>query len=178
MRKWIIGGLALLAVIAAVAFVWARVHLKPMLRERLITAIREHYQRDVDVKDLEISVATGFGATLNGLVVHQKDWPGLPPLAEVERLRVSATRRGILSEQLQIQRVVLEHLKINVPPKRRDSLNTPDSDQPRTARRYPPCFVINEVLADGTFLQILLKKEGKEPLVFDITKLTLHSAGT
>ncbi len=60
MRKWIFGGLALLLVAVAIAFIWARVRLKPMLRERLITAIREHYRRDVEVKDIEISAITGL----------------------------------------------------------------------------------------------------------------------
>src|SRR4029453_8304539 len=32
--------------------------------------------------------------------------------------------------------------------------------------------------ADGTLLQILTKKEGREPLLFEISKLSLHSAGT
>ena len=179
MRKWIFGGLALLLGAVAIAFIWARVRLKPMLRERLITAIREHYRREIEVKDIEISALTGFGATIHGLVLHQKDREaGLPPMALVERVRVSATLRGILSEPLQIERVVLEGLKINVPPKRPKSPDSPEPDKPQTERRYPPRFVINEVLADGTFLQILPKKEGKEPLTFDITKLTLHSAGT
>ena len=98
MRKWIFGGLALLLVVVAIAFIWARVRLKPMLRERLITAIREHYRREIEVKDIEISALTGFGATIHGLVLHQKDREaGLPPMAQVERVHISATLRGILS---------------------------------------------------------------------------------
>ena len=99
-------------------------------------------------------------------------------MALVEQLQLSATLRGILSEPLQIERVILKGLKINVPRKRPKSADSRESDKPRTGRRYPPRFVINEVLADGTFLQILPKKEGKEPLTFGITNLTLHSAGT
>src|SRR5687767_8381309 len=100
MRKWIFGGLALLLVVLAIAFIWARVRLKPILRERLITAIREHYRREIEVKDIEISAITGFGATIHGLVLHQKDRSGLPPMALVERLHVSGTLRGVLSEPL------------------------------------------------------------------------------
>jgi len=178
MRKWIFGGLAVVLVAVAIAFIWARVRLKPMLRERLITAIREHYRREVEVKDIEISAVTGFGATIHGLVLHQKDRSDFPPMALVDRLEVSATLRGILSEPLQIEWVILRGLKINVPRKRSNSPDSPESNKPRTERRYPPRFIINEVLADGTFLQILPKTEDKEPLTFDITKLRLHSAGT
>jgi hypothetical protein len=66
----------------------------------------------------------------------------------------------------------LEGLQINVPPKKRDS------DKPDEPKPEPPRFVIGEVVANGTFLQILPKKEGMEPLTFDIAKLSLHSAGT
>src|SRR5258705_4186887 len=108
MRKWIFGGLALLVAVVAFGLIWARIRFKPMLRERLITAIREHYRREIEVKDIEISAMTGFGATIHGLVIHQKDRSGLPPMAVVEQLRISATLHGILSEPLQIDRVVLE----------------------------------------------------------------------
>ena len=76
MRKWVFGGLALLLVVVTIAFIWARVRLKPMLRERLIAAIREYYRREIEVKDIEISALTGFGATIHGLVLHQKDRSG------------------------------------------------------------------------------------------------------
>ncbi len=129
MRKWIFGGLALLLVAVAIAFIWARIRLKPMLRERLITAIREHYRRDVEVKDIEISAITGFGATIHGLVLHQKDRSDSPPMALVEQLEVSATLRGILSEPLQIERVILKGLKINVPRKRPKSADSSGAGQ-------------------------------------------------
>jgi len=172
MRKWLMGLAALLLLIAAIGFVWASVRLKPLLRERLITAIRQHYRREIEVKDLTLSVLPRFGATIEGLIIYQKDRTELHPMVEVQRLTVSATLRGMLSEPLQIQRVVLEGLRINVPPKQHDST------KPKELKRYPPRFVINEVVADGTFLQILPKKPGKDPLTFDISKLTLHSAGT
>ncbi len=38
-------------------------------------------------------------------------------------------------------------------------------------------FVIGEVIADGTHLEILPKNPRKKPLTFDLFKLTLHSAG-
>jgi len=63
MRKWVFGGLALLLVVVAIPFIWARVRLKPMLRERLTTAIREHYRREIEVKDIEISAVTGRSET-------------------------------------------------------------------------------------------------------------------
>jgi hypothetical protein len=172
MRKWLIVVSALLLLVGVIGFIWASVRLKPKLRERMITAIREQYHRDVELKELNISVLPRFSAEGVGLVIHQKDRPGLPPFIGVKRLTVHATLRGMLSEPLMIDSVVLEGLRINVPPKQHDS------DKPKEPKREQPRLIINEVIADSTFLQILPKKEGKEPLTFDISKLTLHSAGT
>jgi hypothetical protein len=169
-RKWLVVAGAVLLIVAAVLAILAA-RLKPMLRERLITAVREQYKREVELKDLSISVWP-FSAEGVGFVLHQKDRQGLPPLVAVKRLKVEASLRGVLSEPLRIERVTLEGLEIHVPPKQRDR------DEPEEPKREPPRFVINEVIADGTFLEILPKKEGKEPLTFDISKLTLHSAGT
>jgi hypothetical protein len=110
----------LLLAIGVGAFVWASVRLKPMLRERLITAIREQYQREIKVKDIGITLFPRFAAIIEGLAIDQKkDRPGLPPLIVVNRVAVTATLRGMLSQPLRVERVVLEGLQITVPPKRR-----------------------------------------------------------
>ncbi|MCI0338434.1 MAG: AsmA-like C-terminal region-containing protein [Acidobacteria bacterium] len=172
MRRCLLGVGAALLLIIMVGLIWASIWLKPMLRERLITAIKEQYEREVELKDLSISLLSGFSAVGRDLVIHQKDRPGLPPLIVIKRLQLEASLRGMLSEPVRIERLVLEGLQINTPPKQHDP------DKTKETKREPPRFVINEVIADGTVLQILPKKEGKEPLTFEISKLTLNSAGT
>lgn len=172
MRKWVIGGSALLLILVAGGLLWASLRLKPMLRERITTAVREQYHREVELKSINISIFPRFSAAMDGLVIQQKDRPGLPPMVIVNRLTVQASLRGMLEEPIRADRVILDGLQINIPPKRHEG------DRPDHEHREPPRFIINEVIADGTLLQILPKREGKEPLVFDISKLTLHSAGT
>jgi AsmA-like C-terminal region len=171
MRKWLIGSAVLLLVLGS-GLLWANARLKPMLRERLIAAIRKHYQRNVEVKSVVISLLPRVGAVVEGLVIHQKNQPDLPPFVEVKRLMVTSGLVGLFSEPLRIRGVVLEGLRINVPPKQHDP------DKPKKPKREPPKFVVREMIADGTLLQIFPKKKGKEPLAFNIHKLTLHSAGT
>jgi len=170
-RRWLLAGGALALLLIAVGFIWASVRLKPLLRERLITAIREQYHCEVELADLHLSVWP-FSAEGVDLVLRQKDRPGIPPLAVVKQLRVEASLGGMLSEPLRLERVTLVGLQIRVPPKQLDQ------SEPKEPKRELPRFLVNEVIADGTLLEILPKKEGKEPLTFDISKLTLHSAGT
>jgi hypothetical protein len=170
--KWLIGISALLLLLVVSGFIWASVRLKPMIRERVVIALKEHYKRDVELKGLRISLTPRFSAVGEGLVIHQKDRPGLPPMVIVNRLSIEATWRGMFSEPLKMDRVILNGLQINVPPKIDDPNKTGEPKQ------LPPRFLIDEVISDGTTLNILPKKEGKEPLVFDISKLKLNSAGT
>jgi hypothetical protein len=93
-------------------------------------------------------------------------------MVTVSRLTIDTSLRGMFKEPLQVRSVALEGLQINVPPKREDR------DQTAEPKQAPPRFVVDEVTADGTTLNILPKKEGKEPLVFEISKLKLNSAGT
>jgi hypothetical protein len=170
--KWsMIGGGAFLLITAGV-LIWASLRLRPLIRDRVVTALKEHYKRDVELKDFKISLLPRFTAVGDELVIHQKDWPGLPPMVAVRRLTIEATLRGMLSTPLQVNRVVLQGLEINIPPRRGDS------DKPKEAKQKLPQFQIDEMVADGTTLNILSKKEGKEPLVWDIFKLRLNSAGT
>jgi hypothetical protein len=172
MRKWLIGVAVLVLLVSAITLIWASVRLKPKLRERIVTAIKEQYQRDVELKAINISLFPRFSAVGEGLVIQQKERSGWPPLIVVKRLTVQATLRGMLSEPLRVEHLTLEGLQLNIPPKQHDT------DKPEEAKREQPHFIINEVVADGTVLQILTKKAGKEPLVFDISKLALQSAGT
>lgn len=172
MRKWLIGASALVLLAIVAAFLWASIWLKPLLRERVIAAIKEQYKSEVELRDFHISLFPGFSAVGENLVLHQKNRPGLPPLITINRLTINASFSGMLSNPLRVKRVLLEGLQVNVPPKRHD----PDTAQ--EAKREPPRFVVDEMIADNTFLQILSKKEGKEPLTFNISKLTLLSAGT
>jgi hypothetical protein len=170
--KWLIATGVLLLLIVVSGFIWASVRLKPKIRERVVTALKEHYNRDVELKGLSISLTPRFSAVGEGLIIHQKDRPGLPPMIIVDRMSIDATWRGMFSQPLQVDRLTLNGLQINVPPK------IDDPNKTKEPRQKPPQFLINEVIADGTTLNILPKKEGKEPLVFDISKLKLHSAGT
>src|ERR1051325_8778041 len=160
MRKWLVGVAALVLLASAVMLIWASVRLKPKLRERIVAALKEQYHRDVELKAINISLFPRFSAVGEGLVIQQKEKPGLPPMIVVNRLTVQATLRGMLSEPLRVEHLTLDGLQLNIPPKQHDT------DKPEEEKREQPHFIINEVVADGTVLQILPKKADKEPLVF------------
>jgi hypothetical protein len=93
----------------------------------------------------------------------------------VKQFSATAGWPGILSTPRRLGITRLEGLEIRVPP--RNKTEGDDKERPKKPKKAVDAFVIDEIIADGTLLEILPKKTGKEPLTFDIYQLHLRSAG-
>jgi hypothetical protein len=164
----------MLFVMALTSGLWflLRGGLSPFVRDRLVKTLKEHFESDVTLKNFQVSLFPHVRATGEELVLRHKGRNDVPPLITVKRFSAEAGIWGLFSMPKQIRMVRLEGLQVHVPP-REHREERRDRKQTNTF----PAFVIEEIDADGTFLQILPKEESKLPLEFDISKLTLHSAG-
>ena len=95
----------------------------------------------------------------------------MPPLISVEKFSANTNWIAVLGKR-RIKQLRLEDLRIHVPPRHREAGADGKPEDRKISR-----FVIDELVADGTLLEILPKKAGKEPLEFDIQRLMLHGAG-
>jgi len=168
-RKWLIGA-GLLIVTASLALYYISFRLGPGLRVRVIEMVRERYQSDVELKSLELSLFPRVLATGEGLVLRHHGRTDIPPLVSIGKFSFEASLSELVKGPKRVRRLRLEGLRIHVPPK------GDRPDRPKSGGRVPP-FVIDEVIADGAVLQILPKKAGKDPLEWEMHRLTLHSAG-
>ncbi len=98
-----------------------------------------------------------------------------PPLITVKHLTVRAGLFQVLRQPVHLGWLKLEGLEIHVPPKR-DRGATFSAKQPARHTRLAD-FVIDKVDADGTELYVLRKDPRRDPMQFELRKLTLHSAG-
>jgi len=169
LQKWL-AGLGLLIVTIAAALFYISSRLGPTVRERVIAAVRDRYQSDVELKNLELSLFPRVHATGEGLVLRHHGRTDVPPLVSIGKFSFQAELADLLSGPTRIKRLRLEGLRIHVPPKGERP------DRPKGGGKAP-AFVIEEVIADGTVLLILPKKEGKDPLEFELYHLKLHSVG-
>ncbi len=187
-RLWYaLGIVCVLALIgAAVLYVSAKrkmQNLGPEARKRIIQALEERFDADVDLKSLQISLYPHPTAIGEGLSIHHKGWRDPHPLIYIRRFVAQADYNTIIAKDNHVDLVRLEGLEIHVPPRGRSSLvqgseqNHPiESSQPgNDSTRLR--FLIQTVVADGTLLEIEPKIEGKQPLQFRIEKLTLHPVG-
>jgi len=92
------------------------------------------------------------------------------------RLENSPRQQGwlrLLRPPARLERFDLEGLQIQVPPRRHDS----EAHGTNAGSQNVPRLLISEINADGTVLKILPKKEGKEPLQFEMKQLVLRGIG-
>lgn len=169
-RKWPLVLLAALVALGIAVFVVSR-NLGPAFRRRAIEILRERYQSEVELKSLDLELLPRIHATGEGLKLFVHGRTDLPPLVSIRKFTLTTGLADVLNGPRRIRRLRLEGLKITVTRGAR-----PPGDTTPPPRRVPD-FRIDDVIADGAVLEIVPKQEGKEPLVFELIKLTLHSAG-
>ncbi|HXJ95980.1 MAG TPA: hypothetical protein VMT20_24335 [Terriglobia bacterium] len=171
--KWvtlIVACLATLAVLAAVLLHW----YSPLNRNWVKRTLEKRYEANVELKMFNASFYPSVSITGAGLVLRRKDQPGLPPFASIARFSISARWAGLLMHPLRFRDVRLEGLVLNVPPRRTSPESKKKSN--KSKRSISP-FLLENVVADGTTLNILSSNPNKPPHVFEIQKLRLQSAG-
>ncbi len=161
-------GIALVLLIAAgFAFNGA---ISRMARDRAIKSLKDSFASDLELKSMSVSVFPHFHVFGEGLVLYYHGRRDLPPLITVRNFSADANLAALLS--MHIRQVRLSGLEIQVPPK---SEQRPQQKQSHSSQIAG--FTIDEVRADGTVLKTLPNDPGKEPLVWQIQRLTLHGAG-
>jgi hypothetical protein len=173
-RKWLIIAVGALLGMIIVSFV-VSVRLSPVAREWFVKALKEHYDSDVELDHFNLSFFPRIRATGSGLVLRHKGRTDVPPLISIRQFSVDTGIVGLLRTPKRAGRVRLEGLQIHVPP--RGNKDSTDDPREKGEMRHVPRFVIGEIIADGTVLEILPKKAGKQPLTFEIYRLALHSVG-
>ncbi|MEP6538636.1 MAG: AsmA-like C-terminal region-containing protein [Bryobacteraceae bacterium] len=175
MRRWLIAGVAVLLLVPIAALFIIAPRLGPIARAQVLKVLREKYQSDVELKDLKISLFPRVEARGEGLVMHYHGRTDLPPFISIKAFQANADFKSLLQDVKHVNALRLEGLEIHIPPKsEREQWPKKDSE---SGKGKPIEIVVDRVVADGSKLVILPKEEGKDPLEWDIHKLTLHSVG-
>lgn len=171
---WSILGLILVLAVAVAWLLTVPAPLERMMQARVEQALREHYQRDVKLENLHVTLVPVFRAEADNFVLPNAGDPGLPPFITIKHLTAQANTLELLRSPIHLTWLKLDGLVINVPPK---GQKPPEQQpQPKKKRRLAN-FVIDKVDADGTMLYILPKQAGRDPMDFELRKLSLKSAG-
>jgi hypothetical protein len=176
--KWtwlaVTGAAAVVLVIAAQVVLW---RYQEPARARVIELLEERYQSQVELGALSFRLLPRPSATGESLVFRHKRRTDVPPLVKLRKFSASLAWSAIFGKPVRVRQVTLEGLEIHVPPKRGEKEADKKEAREEKPRRQESPLIIEKLTADGTVLRILPKKEGKEPLEFDIHSLDMQSVG-
>lgn len=157
--------------------------LGPRARQRIVHALAERFDADVDLKSVAVTMYPHPKAIGEELTIRHKGWTQAQPLIYIRRFTAETDYDTLIAKRNHVDIVRLEGLEIHIPPQGRSAfiqkkagayeIETAQPGQDRTQLK----FLIDKITADGAQLEIEPKAEGKEPLHFDIEKLLLKSVG-
>jgi AsmA-like C-terminal region len=165
---WVVGSIVtvLAATVAAIV-----VRFQPVARDYVISALKQRYKSDVSLGNLQISLFPEVHVRGENLVLRLAGAADRQPMISIRRFTVDARFVGFFRSPKRIRKLTLEGLEIHIPPKRQVG------HQAAVQGTAEAPFILEEVAADGTALEILPADPQKLPLTFDIQQLTLHSVG-
>lgn len=158
------------------------------LRAELVHAIEQKFDAKAELQNLEISLFPVVRLSGKNLTLWYKGRRDIPPLIQVEEFSANSQLRGLFHDTMQISHVNLKGLVIQVPPKgtpqtqpiNRKVQTQPDYPKPKAVKVNEPkipSFIVAKITADGSILKILPSKPGKDPLIFEMYKMTMTAVG-
>jgi hypothetical protein len=178
MRKWVI---ALVVVISglvggAMAARRAKARLPGYIRERIVSTLRQHFASDVQFSDLQVSLYPRIIIRGENLVFRLHGRTDVPPLIALKSVSTEINFMDIFRSTHHVHRITVVGLTITTPP------TGPNAPKPKNLKhqpKEPPPYkvVVDEIVADGTELDMLVRDPNKPPHVFHIRSLRLHHAG-
>jgi hypothetical protein len=176
-RKWLLIASCVLVIFGIAAGIFINVRLEPMLRVRVEKLLADRFSSGVAIDRLDFSLFPA-SVTVTGVTLRHHHRTDVPPLITIRRVTAQTDLLALIfGANRAVKLVRLEGLQIRMKSGGSSSTMSDDeqSGQSPGGGGFP--FVIREVIADGALLQILPKQEGRDPLNFDIQKLTLRSVG-
>lgn len=175
--------LALALIGATIATYFYARSLGPQARDRVIQALQERFDADIDLKSYHLSFFPRPLLDAEGISIRHKNWTDPYPEIYIRRFSASSDFSTLVGRANKVDAVRLEGLVIHLPPRGRSASKPEVGEQPEIASAEPGRdttrfrFLIQTLTADGAQLEIEPKVQGKLPLRFDIEKLTMHSVG-
>jgi hypothetical protein len=168
----IVGGA--LVVLAALAGAGSRTG---MLRQLVIDTLADRLDSEIELASFSVDTFPTVHITGAGLVIRHKHRRDVPPLVTVKSFTLDGGVIGLLNRPRRFRTVTLTGLQINIPPGFKRTAND-DSPRPdRDAQDGVAAIVVDTLVADDATLSLIAKREGKQPRVFAIHRLSMKPLG-
>jgi hypothetical protein len=162
----------LLAGLVLVVFLRTR-NIDDRTREWVVRELQQRFNSEVELEQLHVNLLPQMGVDGEGLSVRYHNRRDLPPMFHVQKFSFNLGFLGILRAPRHIAGIYVENMTITIPPRGEKK----EPKQPSPEKKPIPSVIVDEIVCNDTDLVIVPKKEGKEPLDFDIHDLVLKSVG-
>jgi AsmA-like C-terminal region len=160
-----------LVVIVVVTGVVTGIRLSnPYLHKKVVEMLGEKFHAEVELREFHVHLFPGARIEGSGLVLRHEGRTDVPPLISIADFSAEAGITGLLGKPWKISQVKLKGLVIQVPPKGERT------KQDWSKVRDVP-VLIDEIVSDDAELRLLPKSADKDPHVFAIHRLEMHSVG-
>ncbi len=168
---WIVAGCILLLFLAGlVAAIRFRHHVEPILRAKVIESLSTRFNSRVELGEFHVDILDGLAVQGSGVKLFPRNIESDQPLFVIGKFSFHTTWTKLLRKPLHIERVYVEGLEINLPPKKQRK-NLPSAAGGKVS------IYLNEIEVENAHLTLGTDKPGKVPLDFDIRHLVLNSVG-
>ena len=157
------------ALAAVVIFLGAVVVLAlrwPFSQQAVLKELETASQSRVDVGAFHGTYFPRPGCILQHVTFQHNPKAGTPPLITVETLRIEGSFSGLFTRS--VKRIHVEGMRILIPPQGSD-------EHFQTPKRSP--FVIDDLIADGTILEVASREADQQPLKFSFHNFVLSNVG-
>jgi hypothetical protein len=141
----------------------------PFTREVVVRALQEKFSSKVEVKAFH---GTYFppGCIAEGVTFRRNSDRDDPPIAAIEKLTIQGAYWEFFRTPKRVRRVRIEGLRMFVSSGSERIENAARPGSPEQSG-----LIIDQIIADGAVVEFASGQSGKEPLKFEIHKLTLNS---
>lgn len=140
-------------------------------RAWVVRELQQRFNSEVELERLHVNLLPDMSVAGEGLSLRYHNRSDLPPMFRAQKFSFNLGVMGILRAPRHIAGVYVENMVITIPP--RGEKKPPQEKKPRKV----PNVIIDEIVVNDTDLIMIPRKEGKEPLDFDIHDLVLKSVG-
>lgn len=146
----------------------------PFTRRSVIDALQKSSVRTVTIDRFHMTYFPP-GCIAEGISFLHRKHKNKPPLITIQKLIAQGSYVGLAGSPKRLTKVLVVGMRVTVPPRSRDG--SPNPIMPLTDVNSRRPIVIGTIVADGTVLDFMSARPGKEPFKLAIDKLTLDGVG-
>lgn len=178
MKKMLLAGVALVAVVVAAGAAFVFYILPSRVSSDLSTFLTDRTGRQVEIAALGWSFVPALHLEGEGIVVGA-DRPGTPPLVELGAFTLDAGFGDLMAAPRRISAIRLDELRVHIARGPADADDEPPQTMPTELEEVSDAsstpVVVDQLVAAQVRLEIGSSDPDKAPRVFDIHRLTLDS---